>query len=939
MKKAIVGIVVFLLSGYVIFTFANPSDNEALTKESDDSKVTENSDNKENTDKKSILQDEEVVLEEEVVGNNLNNVVVNPVVENPVPDPLIAARNSVKKLEESLSSEDVRTATTLVTSLNESNEKTNLLKRIKTVVNTIHIIKLYKDLDAKVSSVVNPSDLKSVSNFIKENELETLYSDITNKSIFGQLQTIINNALDIVNDTKAPVFKSLVYGRHYKDNLMVEVDEKNLYTILVFNQDTNTKNYVNNNTVLEGDATYQITATDLNGNSTSVWVAKDTAKPEINILDGYYNSDKEVIISDKYLHTGLVTINDVKQNGISILGPNNKWGTFTKILSEEGKYEIIAKDQIGNETTRVIYIDKTKPRLVSQYWTKTVEASFEKFVCPTAYGTDNISLTENVKVELTANNVDLTKLGKQRCNYRTTDQAGNVSTNGIFITVEDTVAPVFTSLKTGKIYSNRVKVNVSDPTLSKIEVLNTDTNEVKEINNDDYVSKNGSYIVTAVDAAGNTTKVNFKINSLKIYIENSEDLTNAIINQKDNQTWYLAEGIYILNRGNMEVKGQTGWFMPLTANNLTINGNSNVVIKAGEDVVNGNWSTQNFITVIGNNITINKVKLFPQVDPESKTSNKAIEVLGENFTLTNSTITSEAKLFSGSIYIANPGLTTTLKNVVLDMGRITFSGADSTNKMFMNNVDILFSGSLYEQGYWGFYNAKNAHVEAVKSSITVSNQMVGEMNEFINGLPDDMTVLLSDGIYNLGHLQVDNKIVLTGSSINTILNVDSDPISGQAGIYFTEDSTFRNCTVNMSNSKLSAIKASYGLETFNINRVYINGGKGLNIHGVNNATVERVNIQNSSGVSLSVAASNVKVINSVLTDGAWKSSIGVMYKPNDEFYKNSSTVMIDSKTKLGNSVYIEYAKASGSKIIFEDDSKYEEVYDEGKDILAYIKKK
>lgn len=102
----------------------------------------------------------------------------------------------------------------------------------------------------------------------------------------------------------------------------------------------------------------------------------------------------------------------------------------------------------------------------------------------------------------------------------------------------------------------------------------------------------------------------------------------------------VAPGQYDLVKDDVTlVSGQAGWYLPITKNGVTIQGvradgtpisNPNDVeasIYSTQFTGNGNWSTQNLITVFADDVTIRGVWVMTKVEP-----NKGIEVLGNNFT-------------------------------------------------------------------------------------------------------------------------------------------------------------------------------------------------------------------------------------------------------------------------------------------------------------------
>lgn len=209
-----------------------------------------------------------------------------------------------------------------------------------------------------------------------------------------------------------------------------------------------------------------------------------------------------------------------------------------------------------------------------------------------------------------------------------------------------------------------------------------------------------------------------------IKITNADELINAINNQAENQYWVLNAGTYDIdpNATTVEYSDQTGWYLPIVAKGITIRGKGEVVLTSTVESVNGAWASQNFITIVADNVTIIDVKVICKKDV-----NKAVEILGKNATLKNVTFDApEGFKFAGSIYLnqqkgdaeadGDVG-TLTLENVILNKGRITASGAKQ-GKIVFNNVTIDWTD--IEEDYLTLYamynfNGKDFEYEGAKT--------------------------------------------------------------------------------------------------------------------------------------------------------------------------------------------------------------------------------
>ena len=155
-----------------------------------------------------------------------------------------------------------------------------------------------------------------------------------------------------------------------------------------------------------------------------------------------------------------------------------------------------------------------------------------------------------------------------------------------------------------------------------------------------------------------------------ITITNATELAEAIVNQKDGQIWRIQAGTYNLGEAELakyanitpENSGQGDWYFPITES-ITIIGEGDVTITSDVERDNGAWASQDFVSVWADGVTIENVDFTCK-----KEVNKAIEVMGKNFTLKDSTINpveyDDGTVNSGSVYFnAEDVGATTLENV------------------------------------------------------------------------------------------------------------------------------------------------------------------------------------------------------------------------------------------------------------------------------------
>ncbi len=201
-------------------------------------------------------------------------------------------------------------------------------------------------------------------------------------------------------DKTAPQFDGLTSGNHY-DTITVSVNDATETKITVKNMDTGVSTEVENNAVLEDEATYYITAEDAAGNKTSIWVAIDNTAPKISGVDeaNPTNKNEIVYVSDKFLTSVVIDGKEYTRADFEC-GSNNENFTFQKKITSEGTHTVVAKDKKGNTTTTTFVIDKTAPTITGveegKYYTAPVTATVtdKTALVITLNGKDYVSGTE-----------------------------------------------------------------------------------------------------------------------------------------------------------------------------------------------------------------------------------------------------------------------------------------------------------------------------------------------------------------------------------------------------------------------------------------------------------------------------------------------------------------------------------------------------------------
>lgn len=277
---------------------------------------------------------------------------------------------------------------------------------------------------------------------------------------------------------------------------------------------------------------------------------------------------------------------------------------------------------------------------------------------------------------------------------------------------------------------------------------------------------------TAIDVSGKddidiSDVVDFEgapeVPDTSIKITSVLELTNALKNQKDGQTWviYNNGADYKLTApAGVTAEGQGSWLMPITANNLTIKGVGNPKICASyKDPSSGIWSTQQVVAVLGENATFTGITL----GGNEQYNNKVIEVTAKDFTISNCTIVDSSLYFNG-----NKGTVLVENNVFTDTTcGICFDSMDTATSVQINkNKFSIATGGAYAIGNQTWSNPATLHMADVYVNGNTFNTGSG-------------VAILRNRMMGTFYLDANNKfgsMDLTAASLSK--KIDSTPHAG-----------------------------------------------------------------------------------------------------------------------------------------------------------------
>lgn len=303
----------------------------------------------------------------------------------------------------------------------------------------------------------------------------------------------------------------------------------NLDTVVVKKDGVNI-NYKQGDQLTE-QGSYEIIATDKAGNSSTTTFTIDNREPIFYndtkpiptlIVSGFgYQEVTIKVLEENFDENSIFVLK--KENvdtsiGISIPIYKKIEYTYGDTITEEGEYIVVAADKALNISFTKFVIDKTKPTVsvsegehYSSVKLEIVDATLVDELTSLRIKTNELlGLPIYEKVEFTSGDI-ITEEGE----YLVTavDQAGNTTTVHFVI---DTTAPTVEGVTENGRYI-------------KVSPIFSDLNPVSAtLNGNNFVSgtkiiEDGEYTLIVTDKAGNTTTVNFIVDSTAISFENIED--------------------------------------------------------------------------------------------------------------------------------------------------------------------------------------------------------------------------------------------------------------------------------------------------------------------------------------------------------------------------------------------------------------------------------
>ena len=458
-KKIVIVIVVFLLLGTMVFSFANPrtedeqlEGNDPPTEEQggnqddgqDDEQQGDSQDDNQDDEQQGDSQDDNQQGNDTPVDGGDDSV-------EQTTDYLSLAQQAVEKAEQSLAQGDVTAANEAIQDVidNANEDVSDLQNRIENVQNIIDFETLLTQLENKTNGTTNKDELDVVRNDKEtktttttlDNLVENLANVETNADKITNLTNRYNTVLAKLNDTTPPSVSGIKNGEYTKGPVSLTITDDASFTATL-----NGENYVTGTAKTE-DGEYTLIVIDDSFNEIVVTFTIDTTAPVFTgIQNGHQYKEVTLGLIEENIEEVVIYNRDL-----------DKYYDFFEgmVLTDEGTYTAYARDKAGNLSgiygNGIVYftIDNTKPvvtNMTQVYEEKeggrikvTIETSEEIFG-------DLLGSSKWRKVD-GKNEYYNYYYGTQEVTINFQDRAGN---EGTYTFTVDMTAPIFTKLGIAK---------------------------------------------------------------------------------------------------------------------------------------------------------------------------------------------------------------------------------------------------------------------------------------------------------------------------------------------------------------------------------------------------------------------------------------------------------------------------------------------------------
>lgn len=364
-KKKYFALIIFLFLGLMIFTFANPAEEEKEFKGGDKDQSETVTNKREDTTEEDTNDTEQEQQDQNqqqniVTNNNQGNAQGNQgndagqTEEDPVDTTLRDALAAVEKAEGTYSQEDVDAAKELLNNVTDTTEKGNLEERLEEVEAGIAVLALLENLEVQVEEADKKADMTDATSYRDTNEIANKIEALNNETVKEELSKRLGEVSKLLDDNSAPTTK--VEAKVYGDNVEITAEDEAGNPFQIFlTKDEENEEEISSGHKTASDGVYTLRLVDNAFNEQTIKFTVDTTAPALkDLTNGAHYKEITLNTEDKTKVTIQVTNKD--KNEVTSVEEGAK-------LTEDATYEVLLTDEAGNTATYEFAIDNTRPQI------------------------------------------------------------------------------------------------------------------------------------------------------------------------------------------------------------------------------------------------------------------------------------------------------------------------------------------------------------------------------------------------------------------------------------------------------------------------------------------------------------------------------------------------------------------------------------------------